>query len=186
MSRPARFWLWTSIIIVLFVVGSPMLHYKLCFDIKETLLYSGIIAIVIWVIGLRFVIGSSGPLSRKKLRNPHLASPEEFELLCAAIFKKRGYNIELTGKGADFGVDIIARKKSLTIAIGAKRYSEDNPVGNRWVQQLLGAMFHFNADRAVLITSGRFTKQAVEQADDAPIELIDGDELRRIIAGYWL
>jgi len=186
MSRPLRFWFWTILSLALFLIGTWRLRSNLGLPYAESLLYAGAVAIGVWVIGLRVVVGGRGPLQAKILRNPHLASPEEFEYLCAQIFKKRGYKVELTPSGGDYGADVIARKKGLTIIISAKRYDESNVVGNRWVQQLVGAMPHFSADSAVLMTTSYFTKQAIEQAENCSVELIDGEELSKIIRKYWL
>lgn len=186
MSHPVRFWFWTAISVVIFVIGAWRLNGKLGFAPGESLLYAGALGIATWVIGLRAVVGGRGPLSGRKLKNPYLATPEEFERLCAEIFRRRGYKVELTASGGDYGADVIARKKGLTLIIGAKRYAKENKVGNRWVQQLLGAMPHFDAGQAVLITTSTFTKQAIEQAEGCPIELIDGEELKIIIRKYWL
>ncbi len=169
-----------------FAIGGWRLNSNLDFTLAEALLYSGAVSIAIWVIGLRLFIGGKGPLPTSKLRSPNLATPEEFELLCAEIYRKRGYKVELTSAGGDYGADVIARKGNLTLIIGAKRYDESQKVGNRWVQQLLGSMPHFNADMAVLITTSGFTKQAIEQAVDCPIELIDGKELSIIIQKLWM
>ncbi len=79
MSRPARFWFWTVIIAAIFIFGAWRLIDKLDFGTGEALLYSGALAVVIWVVGLRFVIGNRGPLPGKKLRNPYLTTPAEFE-----------------------------------------------------------------------------------------------------------
>ena len=186
MSRPARFWFWTTTSIALFLLGAWRLDKTVGMSFFEALFYAALAAIAVWIFGLRAFIGGRGPLPARKLKEPYRATPEEFEYLCAAIFKKRGYAVELTSKGADFGVDVVAKKRGLTLAIGAKRYAEKRTVGNRWVQQLLGSMSKYDADRAVLITTSSFTRQAIEQAENAPIELIDGEELKRIIRKYWL
>ena len=186
MSRPARFWFWTAISAAIFVAGGWRLFKILDLPLYEAILYAIAVAIAIWILGLRIFIGARGPLPRKKLKNPYRATPEEFERLCAAIFEHRGYKVELTSKGADYGVDAIARKRGLTLAIGAKRYAKNRNVGNRWVQQLLGSMQHYGADHAALITTSNFTRQAKEQTVGALIELIDGEQLREIIRKYWL
>ncbi len=136
-------------------------------------------------MGLRALFGGRRPLSNRKLKNPLLCSSEEFEILCAEIYKRRGYKVELTQKGGDYGIDAVAKKRGSVVAIGAKCYAPDRPVGNRWVQQLLGAMYKCGADSAVLITTSGFTKSAVEQAKNAPITLIGGPELDEIIRGIW-
>lgn len=186
MSRPLRFWFWTILSLALFGIGAWRLHGKTGLASGEALLYAGAVAIAIWLVGLRIVVGGRGPLPAKKLKEPTQATPEEFEQLCAAIFEKRGYEVEMTGGGGDYGADVIAKKKGLTLIIGAKRYTGSRKVGNRWVQQLLGAMQHFQADQAILITTSDFTRQAREQAENCPIELIDGHELKKIIRKLWL
>jgi len=186
MSRPAKFWLWSLFSIAVMGIIAFILAFSLEFSTIEAIILSAVSAIILWVLGLRLLIGGKRPLPVKKLKNPYLATPEEFEVLCAAIFSRRGYKVELTPKGGDYGIDVIARKGKNLVVVAAKCYAPNRPVGNRWVQQILGAMHKCDADLATLITTSTFTKNAIVQAENAPIELIDGDALKDLIRKFWL
>ena len=113
-------------------------------------------------------------------------SPYEFEELVGEVFKKMGYQIEITSKSGDYGVDIIARDKNDVIAIQTKKYNKGNNVSNRDVQRLLGAMqlSTIKANKAILITTSDFTVQAKEQEKETPVELWNGEYLNSIILKY--
>lgn len=113
-------------------------------------------------------------------------SPYEFETLVADLFRRMGYEVELTRKSADYGIDVIAKNQKDVIAIQAKKYSKGNNVSNRDVQRLLGAMqlSTVRANKGILITTSDFTVQAKEQAKETPIELWDGEYFNSIMLKY--
>lgn len=115
-----------------------------------------------------------------------LISPFEFEDLVAKLFNQLGYHTEVTPRTGDYGVDVIAKNGKDIIAIQAKKYARGNKVGNRDVQQLLGAMQFrkVKANKAILITTSDFTFQAKEQAKETPIELWDGDYINSMLRKY--
>jgi hypothetical protein len=53
-------------------------------------------------------------------------SPYEFEKVVAQLFERMGYNVELTSKSGDYGIDVIARYKQDVIAIQTKKYNQGN------------------------------------------------------------
>ncbi len=99
--------------------------------------------------------------------------PYEFEVIVATLFQDMGYDVKVTKKGNDFGVDVIATSESEKVAIQVKKWAKGNNVGNRDVQRLLGAMqlSTIKATKSILITTSDFTRQARKQAVDTPIEL---------------
>jgi HJR/Mrr/RecB family endonuclease len=105
-------------------------------------------------------------------------TPYDFEYYVADLFKKKGYKTKITPKSQDYGVDVIARNDTETIAIQVKKYLR-SPVGNKDVQMLLGAMqkSDIKADKSILITTSKFTKNAKIQARGCPIELWDKRKL---------
>lgn len=55
------------------------------------------------------------------------------------------------------------------------------------INQFLGAMNKYQADYGVFLTNGRFTNRAREAArEGAPITLIDGNDLIRLVIKYEL
>lgn len=102
---------------------------------------------------------------------------DRFEEYVADLYKRRGYEVELTEGGSDRGIDIIAEKKGSRIAIQAKCYREGNKVGGPVVRRVEGAARERGSDQAVIVTTSDFTKQARESAETLGIELIDGKGL---------
>jgi restriction system protein len=67
----------------------------------------------------------------------------------------------------------------------AKKYS--GSIGPEKVRELRGALAG-RADKGILITTGRFSRKAVEEASraGAPIDLIDGERLTELLLQYEL
>ena len=110
----------------------------------------------------------------------------EFEKFVCDLFRKMGYNVELTPSTGDYGVDVVAQKDGNTVAIQVKKYKEGNMVGAQMVQQTLGAMWKVKADQSIIITTSGFTVYAQEQAREAPIELWDKRTLHEIVRKYMM
>jgi Ca2+/Na+ antiporter len=113
-------------------------------------------------------------------------TPREFEKFVCDLFRKMGYNAELTPSTGDYGVDVVAQKDGNTVAIQVKKYKEGNMVGAQMVQQTLGAMWKVKADQSIIITTSGFTVYAQEQAREAPIELWDKRTLHEIVRKYMM
>ena len=111
-------------------------------------------------------------------------SPYQFELMCGELLRKMGFSgIEVTSKSNDKGIDGFANKKiegviSFRVAFQCKRYS--GTVGAPDIQKFRGSLTP-QIDRALLITTGRFSQQAQSEADRSAhtirIDLIDGNQL---------
>lgn len=100
---------------------------------------------------------------------------EEFEELLLEYFKKLGYKGHLTPVTEDFGADIVLNKDERKIVVQAKRWSRS--VGIEAVQQVIGAIKYYNADKGMVITSNVFTENAYELAESNGIELWDRKKL---------
>lgn len=121
---------------------------------------------------------------RDKLLQALLAMhPDAFERLIQRLLRESGFiQVEVTGKSGDGGVDgkgimRLGGLLSFHVIFQCKRYQ--GSVGAGHVRDFRGAMVG-RADKALLITTGNFTKDAVREAtrDGAPaIDLIDGDLL---------
>jgi HJR/Mrr/RecB family endonuclease len=115
-------------------------------------------------------------------------SPYEFENFIAKLFTAMGYKTQVTKKSGDYGIDVIAKKDNDIIAIQAKKYHDGNPVGNRDVQRLLGAMQlkDVKANHSIIITTSHFTVQAREQAKECAIELWSKEDLHKMVRKYLM
>ena len=110
-------------------------------------------------------------------------SPDAFERLTQRMLRESGFiHVEVTGRTGDGGIDGkgIARINGLMsfhIAFQCKKYK--GSVGAPEIRDFRGATVG-RADRGLFITTGSFTKAAIEEANRdgvAPIDLIDGDQL---------
>jgi len=104
-------------------------------------------------------------------------SGTEFETYLARLLKANGF-VEVCGTPAsgDQSADLIAKRNGRTIVIQAKRYQ--GSVGNRAVQEVVGAVNFYVADEGWVITSGTFTPSAKALAQKNSVKLIDGHALR--------
>jgi hypothetical protein len=100
----------------------------------------------------------------------------------AEYFSSLGYkvtrNLRLRGKsGALHEIDVYAEKEGpegkISIIIEAKDYSE--PVAKEWVMKLAEIKEDIGADKAILVTSSRFTPAAIAIAQSKGIDLWDNE-----------
>ncbi len=112
----------------------------------------------------------------------------EFEQVCEQLVKKMGFETEVTKASGDGGIDIVATNNSPLLSgkyiIQCKRYS--GSVGEPIIRDLYGVVTSERANKGILMTSGTFTRQAIDFAEGKPIELIDGIELRKLMKEYDL
>jgi hypothetical protein len=102
----------------------------------------------------------------------------EFENHIADLLKKNGFtNIMGTPKTGDQGADLLARKGGKKIVIQAKRHA--SAVGNKAVQEVIGAIRFYDVHEGWVITNSVFTKSAKELANKNNVKLIDGADLER-------
>jgi HJR/Mrr/RecB family endonuclease len=113
--------------------------------------------------------------------DPGRLYPDEFEHYVADIFKHLGFTIEVTGRSGDQGVDVLACKGQLRLAIQAKRHI--GSVGNTAVQEVFAGMAHHRCHRCVVITNSGFTPGAIALAQSTGCILIGGDALAACIRG---
>lgn len=119
-------------------------------------------------------------------------SPSGFEKLCKRLLTEIGINeISITGGTGDQGIDGKGVVKlndvvSLNIVFQCKRYKET--VSPHHVRDFRGAM-QGRGEKGLIITTGRFTKEAKAEASRdgvTPIELIDGNRLVELFEKYNL
>ena len=115
-----------------------------------------------------------------------------FEKLCKRLLTEIGINeITITGGTRDQGIDGKGIVKlndvvSLNIVFQCKRYKET--VSPHHVRDFRGAM-QGRGEKGLIITTGRFTKEAKNEASRdgvTPIELIDGDRLVELFEKHHL
>jgi restriction system protein len=118
----------------------------------------------------------------------HRLTPEGFEEF--VMYLLRAYDLELTRVGGtgDQGIDgigiaPISPVLSSRVAVQAKRYDPTSPVGREVVALFQRDAAAAGAERAVLVTLGRYT-EAARQASIATtptVDLIDGEKLCQLV-----
>lgn len=105
----------------------------------------------------------------------------EFEQLVGEAYRRQGYDVEETGGGgADGGVDLIIRGNGETILVQCKQWRVQQ-IGVDKVRELYGVMTAENANRGILVTSGRFTNDAQSFKVGKPLILVDGPALAALV-----
>ena len=99
----------------------------------------------------------------------------EYEHFCADILRKSGWYSDVSKASNDQGVDIIAEKNGVRVAIQCKKYS--NPVGNKAVQEVIAGKHHYGADEAVVVTNSSFTRSAKQLAQSTDVILLHHSDL---------
>jgi hypothetical protein len=106
------------------------------------------------------------------------AMPEDgndFEHWVAAQLSKHGWTATVTQASGDDGVDIVAIKNSVRVAVQCKRYA--GSVGNKAVQEVYTGMKHMQLDHAVVISTGKYTKAAQDLARTTGVFLLSEHDI---------
>lgn len=110
---------------------------------------------------------------------------KRFEELCQRFWVLKGFAAELTGPGADDGIDIrIAARDApkRTFAVAQCKAWAEQAVDVETVRALWGACAHFEAKLGLVYGIAGFTDPARRFEEGKHLKLIDGPELLRQIA----
>ena len=101
----------------------------------------------------------------------------QFEVLVGEGFRLQGYAVTETGGGGpDGGVDLVLRKDGERFLVQCKQWKALK-VSVSVVRELYGVMAAQGAARGFVVTSGRFTDEAVAFVAGRNIRLVDGPKL---------
>ena len=99
---------------------------------------------------------------------------QAFEHQVAEVYRQEGFDVEETGGGgSDGGIDLILHRNGQKSVVQCKRW-KTYKVGVQPIRELFGVMAAERADRAIFITSGIYTNEALQFAEGKPLELVDG------------
>lgn len=108
---------------------------------------------------------------------------QQFELLTGEMFRRNGFKVEENGGGGpDGGIDLFIYKDGKKHVVQCKRW-KSTQVSVSPVRELFGVMTAERTDGAVFVTSGKYTQDARDFAENKPIWLIDGEELAKMVKG---
>lgn len=105
---------------------------------------------------------------------------EDFEKILTEKFNELGFFAEQTKGSGDFGADIIVETINRTrIIIQCKRFK--SKVNLKAVQEVIGAVGHYEADYGIVITNNEFLNSAKKLAKSNDIELWDRNSLSKFL-----
>jgi HJR/Mrr/RecB family endonuclease len=116
--------------------------------------------------------------------------PRKFEELVAGILKDLGYDVELTAKSADGGIDIFATQKAevgeVLLIVDCKRYSPTKHVGVEIVRAMYGIGERLRATMSMIATTSFFTRPAIEfqRSVKHRLSLKDHNDLHAWLGSY--
>ena len=100
----------------------------------------------------------------------HQLPPRKFEELIAELLSDQGLEVTLTPPTKDGGFDILAYDKSVLgkhlFLVECKRYAPNRPVGVEFVRALFGVVEKKKATGGMIVTSSRFTADAIQESND--------------------
>jgi restriction system protein len=113
--------------------------------------------------------------SRTDLSAVDEMSGVEFEEFVAAQLRTRGWSVGHTAGTGDYGVDLIATKDGIRVAVQCKRQAK--PVGVAAVQQVVAGAAQHGCQRTVVVTNRAFTKAARQLATTHHCRLVGREQL---------
>jgi restriction system protein len=106
---------------------------------------------------------------------------KRFEELLGEAYRRQGFTVfENPGKGTDGGIDLTIKRGGETHLVQCKHW-KTYKVGVKVVREMLGLVTAHGATGAVVVTSGAFTKEAIDFAKTQRVELVNGHDLVRMI-----
>jgi restriction system protein len=101
---------------------------------------------------------------------------KRFELLCARYYEAVGFRTETLDAGPDGGIDVKLFKidPSRPLAVVQCKAWNTRQVGVKEIRELLGVMAHVKVSRGIFVTTGTYTKDALDFGAANPIQLLDG------------
>lgn len=107
----------------------------------------------------------------------------EFEMLVGEAYRRQRFQVqELGGSGPDGGADLVLTKKGEKILVQCKQWKAYK-VGVQPVRELLGVMVGMGATGGIVVTSGEFTRDALNFARNNNIQLVDGPTFHELTKG---
>jgi restriction system protein len=150
-----------------------------------------------WLFACLFLIPAISSLFKRKKQKRLIEQQQgietlkeitwsDFEILVGEAFRRKGYSVQenMVG-GPDGGVDLTLSKDGALHIVQCKHW-RSSKVGVPIVREMFGVLKATKALSVFIVTSGEFTKEAINFANDLPIQLVNGDELMALIADVQL
>jgi len=106
---------------------------------------------------------------------------QQFEELVGEAYRRQGYRVvENDGAGPDGGVDLVLYKDGSRYLVQCKQWRTQK-IGVKIVREMFGLVSAENAAGGIVITSGSFTRDALNFAGGKALELVNGEQLAELV-----
>ncbi len=95
----------------------------------------------------------------------------DYENYIESLLQAGKFNVSRTPTTGDQGVDLVAEKNGIRIAVQCKYYSK--PVGNKAVQEVIAGRDFYNCQVACVVSNNSFTSSARKIANVAKVLLLN-------------
>ena len=124
---------------------------------------------------------------QKKLRSIQIENIDsmtgiEFEHYLQKLLIHQGFSVHVTQSSGDLGVDLVASRNGVKIAIQAKRYN--TKVSRRAISDAVAGVHHYGCNRAMVITNSYFSPGAITLARSTGCILVDRDTLAKWVIDF--
>ncbi|MGB8644763.1 MAG: restriction endonuclease [Anaerolineae bacterium] len=149
---------------------------------------SGLAALVVysallagWVVLNRRTLQVNG-LRALELADVDHMTGTRFEEYVAALLTGQGYHVTHTGQSGDLGVDLVASRPPLKVAVQCKRLGD--PVSRRAVSDAVAGMSYYHCNAAMVVSNSHFTPGARDLARSTGCQLVDREALGKWILAF--
>jgi len=115
----------------------------------------------------------------KKIGDFDKLDGHQFEDYLKELFVILGYQVIRTKLSGDQGADLIIKKNNQKTVVQAKKYS--GSVTNKAIQEVVASKEHYGADKGMVVTTGEFTKSAIDLAKSNKVDLWDKNKLKQVV-----
>lgn len=106
----------------------------------------------------------------------------DFERLLYRLYEAMGYSAQISGKVGDQGGDLIIIKNQERTLVQAKCWNSS--ISNKAVQEAVAAKNYYDCNKAIVVATNSFTKEAIELAKANGVELVPKDILQKLLLDY--
>jgi HJR/Mrr/RecB family endonuclease len=108
-----------------------------------------------------------------------------FEAYAAALFKKQGYEVYLTPRVGDKGIDVIVLSNKVNYAIQCKH--SGNNIGRECIGEVVTGTKYYEIKhncilKPLVFTNSYYTNQAIEMGQINGVELYDRDTIKSLFS----
>ncbi len=113
-----------------------------------------------------------------------------FEAFVGAVYEKKGFEIYLTKRSGDKGIDVMVRGDDIVYVIQCK-HSKNNVGGPCVGEVVSGSKYYqvkYNEEKlsykSVVVTNSKYTAQAIEMAEANEVQMLEGSFLEEAVQSY--